>query len=148
MRAMRMPARAVAKSAGALNRLRLIPIWSSTLGDFRNTFPRLSGEPDGATTPEELLAASHAVCFGIGLRSVLAQRGGSASQLRVMATITADKGGGRIGIRSAHLDAVVEGLEGVDAAELDEIAREAEVDCTISVLLRATVPITVSASAG
>lgn len=111
------------------------------------TFPRLSGEPSGTTTPEELLAASHAVCFGIGLRSVLAQRGGSASQLRVTATVTADKGGGRIRLQAAHLDAFVEGLEGVDAAALDEIARAAEDACTISALLRATVPVTVSVSA-
>jgi organic hydroperoxide reductase OsmC/OhrA len=27
------------------------------------TFPRLAGEPAGATTPEELLAASHATCL-------------------------------------------------------------------------------------
>ncbi|HEX2080934.1 MAG TPA: OsmC family peroxiredoxin [Longimicrobium sp.] len=107
------------------------------------TFPRLSGEPAGATTPEELLAASHATCFGIGLRSVLAQRGGTASQVRVTATVTADKGSGRIRIQAAHLDGVVHGLAGVDAAALDEIARAAEEACTISAVLRATVPVTV-----
>lgn len=66
------------------------------------TFPRIPGEPAGATPPEELLAASHAVCFGIGLRSVLAQRGGTASRVRVTATVTAGKGGGLIRIQSAH----------------------------------------------
>lgn len=107
------------------------------------TFPRLSGEPAGATTPEELLAASHATCFGIGLRSLLAQRGGTADQVRVTATVTADKGGGRIRIQSAHLEGVVQGLEGVDAAALDEIARAAEEACTISAVLRVTVPVSV-----
>lgn len=106
------------------------------------TFPRVSGEPAGATTPEELLAASHATCFGIGLRSVLAQRGGTASEVRATATITADKGGGLIRIQSAHLEAVVHGLAGVDAAALDEIAAAAEEACTISAALRATVPVT------
>ena len=108
------------------------------------TFPRRSGEPEGATTPEELLAASHATCFGIGLRSVLGQRGGSASELRVTATVSAEKGGGRIRIRGAHLDATVRGLTGVESSGLDEIAAAAEQACTISALLRASVPVTVS----
>jgi organic hydroperoxide reductase OsmC/OhrA len=39
------------------------------------TFPRVAGEPPGTTTPEEMLAASHAACYGIGLRGLIAQRG-------------------------------------------------------------------------
>jgi osmotically inducible protein OsmC len=112
------------------------------------TFPRLSGEPAGATTPEELLAASHATCFGIGLRSVLAQRGGTASQVRVTATVTAEKGGGRIRIRASHLDALVDGLAGIDPGSLEDVARAAEEACTISALLRASVPVTVNVRVG
>lgn len=52
------------------------------------TFPSLRGEPAGVTTPEELLAASHATCFGIGLRSVIARRGGSVSRLVVLCAAT------------------------------------------------------------
>ena len=107
------------------------------------TFPRLAGEPAGATTPEELLAASHATCFGIGLRSVLAQHGGSASRILVTATVRAEKAGGRIRLAGADVEGVVEGLRGVDPAALDEIARAAEEACTISTVLRATVPVTV-----
>jgi lipoyl-dependent peroxiredoxin len=108
------------------------------------TFPRLAGEPAGATTPEELLAASHATCFGIALRSVLAQRGGSADRITTTATLTADKGGGRIRIVAAHLEAVVEGLSGFDQVGLDAAAHAAEEACTISTVLRATVPISVT----
>ena len=108
------------------------------------TFPHLSGDPVGATTPEELLAASHAVCFGIGLRSVLAQRGATATQLTVTATISAEKGGGQIRIVAAHLDGNVVGLIGIDSALLDEIAHAAERACTISTILRATIPVTVT----
>lgn len=79
------------------------------------TFPRLRGEPPGTTTPEELLAAAHAICFGIGLRSVIAQRGGTAQRVRVTVTITADKGGGAIRIQTSHLSGEVEGLAGVAA---------------------------------
>jgi osmotically inducible protein OsmC len=111
------------------------------------TFPRLAGEPAGTTTPEELLAASHATCFGIALRSVLATRGGSARRIVVTATITADKGGGQILVKASQLDGVVHGLEGVSAAELEALAREAETRCTISQLLRATIPIVLTVSA-
>jgi osmotically inducible protein OsmC len=89
------------------------------------TFPRLHGEPAGNTTPEELLAASHATCFGIGLRSVLAQRGGSAQRMHVTAIVTAEKGGGAIRIQSSHLIAEVEGLAGVGPEALPDIARAA-----------------------
>jgi lipoyl-dependent peroxiredoxin len=112
------------------------------------TFPRLSGEPAGATTPEELLAASHATCFGIGLRSVLAQRGGTARRVRVTATVTAEKGGGRIRIRASRLDALVDGLAGIDPGSLEGVAQAAEEACTISALLRASVPVTVSVRVG
>jgi osmotically inducible protein OsmC len=112
------------------------------------TFPRLAGEPAGFTTPEELLAASHATCFGIGLRSVLAQRGGTAARVRVTATVTAEKGGGRIRVEAAHLEGVVDGLAGVEPAALDEIARVAEAACTISAVLRPTVRVTVNVRPG
>jgi lipoyl-dependent peroxiredoxin len=108
------------------------------------TFPRIAGEPPGATTPEELLAAAQATCFGIGLRSILAQRGGSAQRLHVTATITADKGKGVIRITQSHLEGVIEGLAGIAAAELQAVGMAAESACTISTLLRATVPVTVA----
>jgi lipoyl-dependent peroxiredoxin len=107
------------------------------------TFPRLRGEPPGITTPEELLAAAHASCFGIGLRSVIAQRGGSAHRLRVTATITAEKGGGAIRILTSHLAGEVEGLANIGTEELPDIARAAEEGCTITAAIRGTVEISV-----
>lgn len=107
------------------------------------TFPRVAGDPPGATTPEELLAASHAACFGIGLRSVLAARGGSAGRVHVTATVTAEKGAHGIRLQSSHLDATVEGLAGVAPDALPEIARAAEAGCTISAAIRGAVAITV-----
>jgi lipoyl-dependent peroxiredoxin len=107
------------------------------------TFPRLSGEPSGMTTPEELLAASHATCFGIGVRSVIGQRGGTARRLVVTATITAEKGARGIRIQSSRLHGRVEGLAGLDATTLPEVGRAAEEGCTISAVIRGTVAIAV-----
>jgi osmotically inducible protein OsmC len=111
------------------------------------TFPRVAGEPPGTTTPEEMLAASHAACYGIGLRGLVAQRGGTARRVRVTATITADKGLGGIRIRSSHLHAVVEGLEGIDSGQLQEIAEATKHGCTISIAIRDAVAITIEVDA-
>ena len=105
------------------------------------SFPRVAGEPPGRTTPEEMLAASHAICFGIGLRSVIGQRGGAARSVQVTATITADKGPDGIRIRASLLKALVDGLEGIDPALLPEIGRATEEGCTISIAIRGTVAI-------
>ena len=107
------------------------------------TYPRLAGEPPGATSPEELLAASHATCFGIGLRSVIGQRGGTATRVQVTATITAEKGARGIRVKASHLHGEVEGLAGVEPGTLPDVARIAEEGCTISAAIRGSVSVTV-----
>lgn len=108
------------------------------------TFPRVGGEPHDTTTPEEMLAASHAICYGIALRSVIAERGAKTKRIKMTATITAEKGTRKspgIRIKSSHLDGVVEGLEGIENRELEEIAQTAEDRCTISNAIRGNVMI-------
>src|SRR5918999_3174438 len=105
------------------------------------TFPSTTGEAPGKTTPEELFAASHATCYGIGLRSLIARRGGRARRVSVTATITAEKGPQGIRIQSSHLSGEVEALEGIDHARLQEIAQETRERCTISIAIEGTVAI-------
>ena len=112
------------------------------------TFPsRIHAEGDGKTTPEELLAASHAVCFTMVLTNTIAKQGGTTSGVHVTATVTADKGDAGIKVVSSHLDAVVNGLEGLDKSGLQALAEGAEKGCPISNALRGTVAITVNATA-
>jgi osmotically inducible protein OsmC len=106
------------------------------------TVPSTTVEAPGKTTPEELLAASHATCFGIGLRSLVARRGGRARRVTVTATITAEKGPGGIRIESSHLNGEIEGLEAIDPRQLAEIARDTRDRCTISIALGGSVAIT------
>jgi osmotically inducible protein OsmC len=110
------------------------------------TFPSRIGEGDGKTTPEELLAASHAVCYAMGLAATLGRLGAKANSVRVSATVTADKGEKGIQIQSSALNVTVEGLEGLDAGRLQDIANTAEAGCPISNALRASVKITVHAA--
>jgi osmotically inducible protein OsmC len=111
------------------------------------TFPRLSGDPPDTTTPEELLAASQATCYAIGLRSVIGERRGRVERVTVTATITAEKGRGAIRIVSSHLRAVVEGLVGIDRTQLHEAATVAEEGCTISNAIRGAVATTFDVTA-
>jgi lipoyl-dependent peroxiredoxin len=113
------------------------------------TFPsRIAAEADGKTTPEELMAASHAVCYAMVLSNTITKQGGKTSRVRVTATITADKSDAGIKVISSNLKAVVEGLEGIDRGKLQELATGAEKGCPISNALRGSVAITVEAVAG
>jgi lipoyl-dependent peroxiredoxin len=106
------------------------------------TFPTMRGESAGLTTPEELLAASHAVCFGIGVRSVIGRTGGSARHVETSATITAEKGSDGIRVKSSRLRAVVTGLEGISPEQLRDIGTLVEKECTISAAIGGSVEIT------
>ena len=87
------------------------------------------------------MAASHATCYGIGLRSLIARRGGRARRVSVTATVTAEKGPQGIRLQSSHLTGIVEDLEGIDESQLQQLARETEERCTISVAIRSAVAV-------
>lgn len=114
--------------------------------DLPVTFPSRIGEGDGKTTPEEMLAASHAVCYAMGLAATLGREGGKAKRLRVTATVTADKGDAGIKVVSSHLKATAEGLEGIDRSKFEQVAKTAEQRCPISNAIRGSVNITVESS--
>ena len=112
------------------------------------TFPsRIAATGDGKTTPEELMAASHAVCYAMVLTNTIGKQGGKVSRIRVTATVTADKSDAGIKIVSSKLKATVEGLEGIDRGKLQELATGAEKGCPISNALRGSVAISVDAQA-
>lgn len=112
------------------------------------TFPsRINEKGDDKTTPEELLAASHAICYAMVLTNTISKQGGKARKVRVTATVTADKGDAGIKVMSSNLKATVEGLEGIDKAKLSELATGAEKGCPISNAIRGNVNVTVDATA-
>jgi osmotically inducible protein OsmC len=112
------------------------------------TFPsRIAEKADGKTTPEEFMAAAHAVCYAMVLTNTIGKQGGRASRVRVTATVTADKSDAGIKVTSSHLKAVVEGLTGIAAAAIQELATGAEKGCPISNAIRGSVAITVEAQA-
>jgi osmotically inducible protein OsmC len=109
------------------------------------TFPARIGEPAGHTSPEELMAASHAACYAMALNATLGRKGGSAARTLVTATVTADNAESGIKLLSSKLKVTAEGLQGVETTQFAEIAREAEGKCPISNALRGTITIDVEA---
>ena len=113
------------------------------------TFPsRIADKGDGKTTPEELLAGSHGVCYAMVLTNTIGKQGGKAKTVRVTCIVTADKSDAGIKVVSSQLKAVVEGLEGIDKSKIQELATGAEKGCPISNAIRGSVNITVDSTAG
>jgi lipoyl-dependent peroxiredoxin len=117
---------------------------SGALGDLPITLASRFGEPEGKTSPEELIAAAHAACFTMALGSILAARRTPPERLRVTATVTLETSGTPT-IASSQLDAhgVV---PGADAASFERAAQEAERDCPVSRALRGSAEIGVHAT--
>ena len=111
------------------------------------TFPSRIGEPQGHTSPEELMAASHAACYAMALNATIGRKGGSAARTVISATVIADKTDAGIKLTTSKLKVVAEGLKGIEKSQFAEVAREAEGKCPISNALRGTMQIEVEAEA-
>ncbi|HTI37350.1 MAG TPA: OsmC family peroxiredoxin [Vicinamibacterales bacterium] len=111
------------------------------------SFPRRIGDPQGVTSPEELIAAAHAACYAMALNATLGRRGGAAEKTDVTALVTADKGDSGIKITTSKLTVVAHGLTGVTKEQFGEIARAAEQSCPVSNALRGSLNIDLDARA-
>ncbi len=105
------------------------------------SFPSRIGEPQGTTSPEELMAASHAACYAMALNATIGRKGGSIGRTHVTATVTADKSDAGITLTTSKLKVVAEGLQGIEKAQFKEVAQEAEGKCPISNALRGSLKI-------
>jgi osmotically inducible protein OsmC len=111
------------------------------------TFPARIGEPNGMTSPEELIAAAHATCFAMALNATVGRKGGSIARTDVTATVSADKGDAGIKITTSKLTVVAHGLTGIATEQFAEVAREAEGKCPVSNALRGSLQIELDAKA-
>jgi osmotically inducible protein OsmC len=90
------------------------------------TFPHRIGDPQGGTSPEELVAAAHAVTC----------------------TVTAEKSDAGIKIMTSKLVVAVQGLKGLEPGAFDAFAKEAEKGCPVSNALRGNLSIEVETKVG
>ena len=68
------------------------------------TFPSRIGEPGGSTSPEELLAASHAACYAMAFNATLGRNNAKAATTHVTATVSAEKTDAGIKVVSSALE--------------------------------------------
>ena len=108
---------------------------SGAFGGLDVSWDARSAEPDGNTSPEELIAAAHATCFAMALSNGLKKSGHAPEELRTSATITFQPGEG---ITKSAL--AVEGrVPGIDEQEFRDAAEQAKENCPVSKAL-ASVP--------
>jgi osmotically inducible protein OsmC len=104
------------------------------------------GDPEGKTSPEELVAAAHASCFVTSLGSELARAGTPPERMAVRCTITMDEVEG-VGHRIVSSAIAARGLvPGCDAAGFAQAALVADEGCPLSALIRGTATVTIEAT--
>ncbi|CAN5420684.1 OsmC family protein [soil metagenome] len=114
---------------------------SSGLGGFDVTWASRAEDPEGRTSPEELIGAAHSSCFSMALSNALAKAGNPPQRLETSAEVTFQPGEGITGI---HL--TVRGdVPGLSPDAFADAAEGAKRDCPVSKALTGTT-ITLSAT--
>jgi lipoyl-dependent peroxiredoxin len=121
----------VARGAGS------ITAGSGAFAGLGYSLPTRIGQPEGKTSPEELLAAAHGGCITMSLASELTQAGTPPGRLDVSCRIVMDEVEGRgHQIVASYVEAVV-GVDGLDDDGLRTAFEQADAGCPFSQLLRA-----------
>ncbi|MDP3894038.1 OsmC family peroxiredoxin [Nocardioides sp.] len=118
-----------------------VTLESSGLGTYDVSWPARAEEPNGTTSPEELIAAAHSACFSMAFSNGLAKNGTPATTLDTSADVEFTPGTGITGIKLTVRGAV----EGISAEQFVELAEAAKSGCPVSQALTGTT-ITLDAS--
>ncbi|MCT4352337.1 OsmC family protein [Streptomyces sp. Je 1-79] len=112
----------------------VVTLDSSGLGSYDVSWPARTEEPNGRTSPEELIAAAHSSCFSMAFSNGLAKAGNPPTRLETKADVTFQPGEGITGI---HLTVRGE-VPGLDADEFKALAEDAKKNCPVSQALTGT----------
>ncbi len=107
------------------------------------SLPSRVGNPDGKTSPEELLAAAHAGCLTTGVAGELSRAGTPPEVLTVTARIVMDEVEGKGHVIVASEVDVHGRVSGIDEAEFARLVEIADEGCPFSILIKATASVTV-----
>lgn len=111
-----------------------VSLESSGLGTYDVSWPSRAEEPNGKTSPEELIAAAHSACFSMALSNGLAKAGNAPEALDVGADVTFQPGEGITGIKLT----VVGTVPGMSDEDFQAAARDAKENCPVSQALTGT----------
>jgi lipoyl-dependent peroxiredoxin len=123
-------------------------VTAATTGVFRDlptTWASRIGEPEGVTSPEELLATAHASCFSMAVSNELAKAGTPPTRVAVTVAVTGDKleSGWTVLSSAITLKAVV---PGATDESFQEAVNKAKDGCPISKALKGNVELSVEAT--
>jgi len=115
---------------------------SSNLGTYDVTWKARAEQPEGKTSPEELIAAAHSACFSMAFTNTLGQEGKVPERVETRAEVDFQPGTGITAIRLT-LDAVV---PDVSEEDFQRIAKAAKVGCPVSQALAGVKDISLTAT--
>jgi osmotically inducible protein OsmC len=110
---------------------------SSGAGQFTFSLPTRAGEPNGQTSPEELVAAAHSACYSMQLSALLTAAGTPPERIDTQATVSQNQRGEAYLITGIRL-IVRAAVPGADAAAFRRAAEKAKEVCPVSVALSGT----------
>ena len=110
-----------------------VELTSSKLGTYEMSFPkRAADQANGATSPEELIAAAHSACYAMQLSALIGQAGGTPQALDVQADVSLgpDPAGG---FKLTGIKLTVRGeVDGLNDEQFAEAASAAKAGCPVS----------------
>jgi osmotically inducible protein OsmC len=119
-------------------------VGSGAFGPLDVSWASRAEEPNGKTSPEELIAAGWAACFAMALSNGLAKAGKPPERLETSATVTFQPGEG---ITAGAL--TVRGtVPGLDEEAFRAAADDAKQNCPVSKALAGIPDVTVEATLG
>jgi osmotically inducible protein OsmC len=119
-----------------------VTLESSGIGTYDVSWPARAEEPNGKTSPEELIAAAHSSCFSMALSAGLGKAGSPPQSLETTAEVDFQPGKGITEIRLR----VVGSVEGMSEEDFRAAAEDAKKNCPVSQALTGVPSMTVEAS--
>jgi osmotically inducible protein OsmC len=115
---------------------------SGAFGPLDVSWAARAEDPNGKTSPEELVASAWAACFAMALSSTLAKGGNPPEKLETSATVTFQPGEGITkGVLSVRGT-----VPGMDEAAFEDAATSAKNGCPVSQALAGIPDVTLVAS--
>ena len=115
---------------------------SGAFGPLDVTWASRAEEPNGKTSPEELIAAAWAACFSMALSSGLAKAGSPSEKLESSATVTFTPGEGL----TKGVLTVRGTVPGMDESAFRDAAEQAKQNCPVSKALAGIADVTLEAT--
>jgi osmotically inducible protein OsmC len=111
-----------------------VALTSSGIGTYDVSWPARTEEPNGVTSPEELIAAAHSTCYSMSLSHELTNAGTPPEVIDTKADVTFQPGQGITGI---HITTTAS-VPGVTPEQFAEFAEGAKKNCPVSAALTGT----------